>query len=204
MKSVMVDIETLSTHSDAFVWSIGLAAFDDERVIDTMLIKLNPETSDGHIDPATIRWWLQQSDAARAEASSGTASPFQAYADLMMFWQTHQPQEVWANSPSFDLVILENAIRRWAEDPRKGMRHAKAPWEYWQQRDFRTLAALAKEYEIPYKTEVTSAGTAHSAVEDAALQARQVIFIRKWLPVYLKQAISDPADAHKLAVGDVR
>ena len=172
MAEVMIDIETLSTEKNAAIISIGVAAFTmQEGVIDSEGYYLDMKHVHGHIDPATVRWWMGQSESAREVSFGGRHTPYAAALALCAFFERHKPSAVWANSPTFDSVILGN----WW----KGVTHGPLPAfpiPYKLERDVRTIRALAKELGIP---ETEWAGVAHNPVDDCCNQARDVIGIRK-------------------------
>ena len=165
---IMVDIETLSTAPTAAVVSIGLAAFNREEIIATLGIFINAEDIDGHLDPATVKWWMQQPNCA--QAMKGTTSRLVAVNEVLAFFGRFAITGVWANSPSFDLVILKEWWKRRDTGP--------LPWTHKLERDYRTLRALAKELNIE-TPEWT--GQAHDPVVDAENQARTVISILQQL-----------------------
>lgn len=177
MKGMMLDIETLSTKPNAAVLSIGLAAFDDERVIDTLGIQIDPEEVFGDISTSTVRFWVKQSAEAQVYSFEGKTSQYHAAWELGEFFRTHKPDEVWANSPQFDLIILESW---WSELIERGSlpRGTKLPWTYRQPRDCRTMFAEARRLGIEVDQ---STGTLHNPVDDAANQARAIIQIRQML-----------------------
>ena len=183
--NVMIDIETLSLKPNAAVISIGVAAFSiEEGVTDSSEWKLKLSNVYGHIDPDTVDWWMHQSDAAREDTFGGTLrhSPFSAATGLRDFLAAHGGKDalIWANSPSFDLVILRN----WWENMPAGRAHptiGDTPWpvSYRNERDFRTLVNLALDLDIDVSD--CWLDTAHSAVGDACNQARAVAKIMRHL-----------------------
>jgi hypothetical protein len=176
MKSVMIDIETLSTQKDAMVISIGAAVFDMVRgVSDTFHWRLKFGCWEGHVDPKTIRWWMEQSQEAREATFLGDDDLRVASHEvaIQLHALTKNADEVWANDPTFDIVIL----RAWWE--RLGVQ-APFPIHYRAERSCRTLFALARERQIDL-TPAFVGVTSHNAVEDAAAQARAVILAKKGL-----------------------
>jgi len=170
MKSVMVDIETLSTADDACVISIGLASFDENGVTDTAGFAIATIDWHGHIDPRTVKWWLQQSEAARAYSFSGDTSALTAAVKFKQF--VEGADEVWANSPQFDITILQNWWKRCSI--------AMAfPVHFRIHRDCRTIFAEAKRLGIELGDAYKMGTTAHNPVDDAANQARAIVEWRK-------------------------
>ena len=63
---------------------------------------------------------------------------------------------IWGNGAAFDNVILRTAYERLG---------LKAPWNFWDDRCFRTVKALHPEVEY------VKSGAAHNALDDAKNQA---------------------------------
>lgn len=168
MKRVMLDIETLSTDKHAAVLSIGVAVFDPAQGITyTNGWALRMDKIDGHINPATVKWWLQQEEVAREYSFKGDALPLVAGNELMHVLV--DADEVWANDPDFDCVILQH----WWERTLKSI-----PWlvSFRKYRSMRTLSMIAKAKGIDVSSAYIST-TAHNPIEDAVGQARAVNII---------------------------
>jgi hypothetical protein len=174
----MIDIETLSTSKHAAVMAIGMCAFNLEHgVIDSEGYYIDPKHVYGHVDPKTVQWWMAQPEQVRERVFNGKHNPYQAAYGLLTFVQRHKAAAVWANSPTFDSVILKH----WWEDmPGTAnyptVRDQPFPLVYKKERDVRTLRALALELGIE---ETPWQGDAHNPVDDCCNQARDVIHIRK-------------------------
>lgn len=159
----MIDIETLSTQPTAAILSIGAVKFDHQHTqSEEFYARIGADhydtlPADYHRDASTLRWWDQQSHKVREEAFYGDTSLNHALHHLHMF--VAGSDTVWANSPSFDLVILEHAYRCNGMSP---------PWTHRNQRDMRTLKDLA-QLPVPENPEL------HSAIADARHQALYVI-----------------------------
>lgn len=165
MKRAMVDVETLSTHKHAAVIAVGVAVFDDTHILDTNGWAIQMETLDGHIDPGAIAWWMKQSAEAREFSFSGTHHAISVASELRPY--IVDADEVWANDPDFDLVVLQNW---WERMPRLG------PWpvRFRKYRSVRTMMMLAKRYSIS-TDHVWTTERPHHPVEDSAQQARAVL-----------------------------
>lgn len=138
----MLDIETLSTDSNAFITSICLQTFNpnkmgvtDEPVFVDMY---DPwaEQEGAHIDPNTIKWRQRQAEISKTELRRRPNE----YSDLKdsltrlaKFVEEHNIKIVWANSPSFDCTIINNAARRLIGKP---------IFPYYAERDVRTVKHL--------------------------------------------------------------
>ncbi|EAA9053093.1 3'-5' exoribonuclease [Salmonella enterica] len=107
----------------------------------------------GKIDPDTVEWWMKQSSEARAElinheetvewwmkqSSEARAElinheemlpPDEALMRLFEFIRKHcddGPVYVWAKSPSFDLLLIKDAVERCA------ISSEEIPWKFWNE-----------------------------------------------------------------------
>lgn len=165
-KHIMVDLETWSTDNNAGIISIGAVAFDPvkDTPFEKFHVGIDPLTWDkgSHISPQTILWWMRsENDHAlthwqRLEKTDLVS----ALAGFREWFERHgENVPVWANSPSFDLVILSNAFRRHGIDP---------PWNFYSERCYRTLRAL-----YPHAADAVKKDPAavHTALGDAIYQA---------------------------------
>lgn len=170
MPELMIDIETLSTEPNAVVCTVGLAIFDDDKILKSYHFVLDwaKQMEQGrHVDPDTLKWWLSQSSAAQ---KSLTCEPNNDIVALLTDIQRIGASAVWANSPTFDLVILRDFFAS------KGL---DTPWKFWRERDVRTIKGLYSELdlELPdFKKWIS-----HNAEHDARYQAELVIQFRKQL-----------------------
>ena len=158
----MIDIETLGTQPDAAIVSVGLCWFYPETssVLQPKSALLAPHEG-ASIDFSTVRWWMDQSEPARAKIRD----PFRLLeTDALSWLESHVASDdiVWAMPPSFDLVILESAYRRAGR---------KAPWHYANTRCVRTVCELAGIK----KEDRVKATVAHDAGADAEAQAKTVV-----------------------------
>jgi len=164
MNDLMIDIETLGTTPNATILSIGAVWFDPHS--DEMGAEFYCAVDmdqNRHIDPSTLRWWMQQSDMAR-DAVFGARNivlPLRdALSDLSAFVAQNRGQvRPWSQGASFDIVLLEDAYRQVG---------IAAPWKFWDIRDTRTAYDMA-EYEL-----LRGSAVAHHALEDAKAQVRHV------------------------------
>lgn len=135
---MMIDIETLATTEDAALVSVAAVAFTvhDEggELFDLKLegvfyrgIDLEYASYIGRIDPETIKFWktaifntpdkdaltcyLKGEPYLAPSFEYQRVTPKGAMNDLHSFIRTHDPENIWANSPSFDMIILERQFR---------------------------------------------------------------------------------------------
>lgn len=156
---VMVDIETLGLDPGAAILSIGAVKFGTDGIGEEFERNISLESCQEAgltIDADTLDWWLGQDEDVQHVLTGGESLE-------RVLWEFHDwfdADEVWANSPAFDCAMLEVAYDA-IGDP--------APWEYYEQRDVRTLTSL------PVAAEVEQLGNEHDALDDAKHQARTVI-----------------------------
>jgi len=173
----MIDLETLSTRLDAAVISIGIAIFDENGIVETKGWGIDLNKVTGHIDPQTVAWWMKpDKDGAREFSFTGKFDPFTVAFELKSLLAAHNVQEVWANDPHFDYIIL----RSWWERTNGNGNIGEFPIPYWAPRSYKTLLGEAKR--LGHDTSSwRGVFVAHDPIEDAASQARVVIECRKVL-----------------------
>ena len=180
----MIDLETLSTESDACVISIGVAIFTDKEVTQSDGWAIRPDYWHGRIDGSTVAWWADvERDGAREFSFKGKHSDFGAAFALKTFLAQYNVQEVWAKDPHFDYVILKNWWTRIGVVKVEGHLQPHPgdfPISYRQPRSYRTIVGEAERmgHEVE---ESRGIFVAHNPVEDAVSQARVVVEARKLL-----------------------
>jgi exodeoxyribonuclease VIII len=173
---IMVDIETMGKKSNAPIVSIGAVLFDPATGVlgETFykVVSLESAVSWGaEIDPSTVIWWLKQSPEARSAIANDDAIKLDDA--LLMF--THfvldnvaggrKKAQVWGNCATFDNTILRSSFDLACLD---------CPWDYWNDRDIRTMVELGRATGFDPKTAILFEGDRHNALADAQHQARYV------------------------------
>jgi hypothetical protein len=173
MQNIMIDIESLGTSSNALILSIGAVEFDETGLGQEFHVHIDPDTCVAAglvIDPRTVMWWMEQSDAARKALLTGKKIPLlKALVQLKEAFDW-KGKKVWCNGASFDFPILDNAYRAMG---------GEAPWEYWNALDYRTVKKIVPQDVL--KASVEQAGTAHDALADAKAQALTLIQLMAWV-----------------------
>jgi hypothetical protein len=168
---LMVDIETLGTSPNSSILVIGAVKFQRNgnlkplKELDTFYrrIILNSCLDLGlKVDKETLEWWDKQDSNVRYEAlENPDRIPLRQA--LIEFSTWMKPcNKVWANSPSFDCVILESAYKAC---------NIPIPWNFWNTRDCRTLFDLAniRKYDLPDNDQ-------HNAIHDCY---RQIVGVKR-------------------------
>ncbi len=173
---VMVDLETMGKKHNAPIVAIGAVVFDPATgsIGESFYKVVCLESSlnwGAVIDPSTVIWWLKQSSEARSAIVNDDAIPLQdALLQFREFVSDNvaggsKKAQVWGNGASFDNSILRSSYDCIAED---------YPWEYWNDRDVRTMVELGQAISFDPKTTIPFEGSRHNALADAIHQARYV------------------------------
>lgn len=163
----MLDLETMGTRPGDVILSIGACLFTPtEGITSEIHITIDPESSKAaglRAQKSTIEWWSKQDPATRAEAFKGELSLESALTQFSM-WLPKENVLMYGNSANFDNALLAAAYRAMKME---------VPWKYWNDRCYRTLAAMFM------KSRVEQVGNKHNALNDAKTQALRLIQIVK-------------------------
>lgn len=173
---VMVDLETMGKKSDAPIVSIGAVIFDPATGIlgekFYKVVSLESAVSWGaEIDPSTVIWWMKQSSEARSEIANDNAIQLDdallQFSDFVLenIPGGRKTAQIWGNGATFDNTILRSSYELACID---------CPWDYWNDRDVRTMVELGKAIGFDPKTSIPFEGEQHNALADAQHQARYV------------------------------
>lgn len=165
-RRIMVDIETLGLEPGAVIVSIGAVVFDRHGTGERFYGSIDCASCEAaglHVDADTLEWWQDQPPEVQEQLDGGDplADVLEAFAAFV-----DDAEELWANSPAFDCEHLEAAY---------GAVDIVEPWEYYQERDYRTLTHL------PGVVELDEPATAHHALDDAVAQAETAAATLRWL-----------------------
>lgn len=175
---VMLDLETMGNGSFSAITAIGAATlFTGTQELHDIYkfsedVSLQSSVDVGlQMDASTVIWWLQQSEEARKPFKTNEGSDhltvvlkkFSSYIDHVKSIVGDSNISVWGCGVSFDNVILSNAYKTVG---------IKAPWEFWQDRCYRTLKNMYPQIKLD------RVGTLHIAVDDAT---SQVLHLQKIL-----------------------
>ncbi|WP_323493209.1 exonuclease [Klebsiella pneumoniae] len=173
---VMVDLETMGKKHNAPIVAIGAVVFDPatgsigESFYKVVCLESSVNWG-AVIDPSTVIWWLKQSSEARSAIVNDDAIPLlDALLQFREFVSDNvaggsKKAQVWGNGASFDNSILRSSYDCIAED---------YPWEYWNDRDVRTMVELGHAINYDPQKAIPFEGERHNALADAIHQARYV------------------------------
>lgn len=174
----MIDLETLGRGPGCVILAIGAVRFTRHGLLADFYRKidiLDQLRLGAQIDPDTVEWWKKQGTAAARLLRDEACTLKEALIGLRDFIHGPPVVRVWANSPTFDLAILREA---YAQVARSGWSGLDVPWTFREERDFRTLKALAVNDPTAFWAE-----PAHHALADAQKQAELVLRFCKRLGV---------------------
>lgn len=160
---VMIDIEAMSTRSNAALASIGAVAFNrhevtpiEELVKSSFYVNVDLRQQGWrHFDGSTIYWWLSQSNQARESIQGDLQLPDQALQLFTDWYNRVRGGRAWAYGATYDHVILESLYQD---------RRLPNPISYRDQLCMRTVVKLAKVERPAFS------GVAHNALDDALVQ----------------------------------
>lgn len=178
MLHLMVDLETLSTASNAYIRSLGAVFFDRDGV-NTLFYEScdGPSQQGAHIDQKTQEWWSKQSQIALQSLANARNRTLKETLEEFARWIEEErriyakdpvnPSDVevcvWGNGSDFDPVILSNAFQRLG---------LPTPWKFYNVRCYRTLKNLFRQFPADeFK------GEKHNALADAQHQAKHAVKI---------------------------
>jgi hypothetical protein len=161
---IMLDLETLGTRPGSVITSIGAVKFGGGEITSDFYIRIDMQSSVDAglvIDPATLLWWLQRSEKARAELLAPSV-PLRSALEAFSVWVADPEAEVWGCGVGFDNVLLDTAY---------AYLQVKPPWKHWNDRCYRTLKKLHPTITLK------RTGTHHHALDDARYQAMHLMKI---------------------------
>ena len=144
MNDVMIDIETLAITPNSCILTLGAIKFNRNQDIkdldscEKLYFRIDQKSCldiDLEINIDTLNWWKTQNKEARYEALENKSRISIKEALLRLKDFVKDSRYVWANSPNFDCIILENAYKKC---------NIEIPWKFWNLRDCRTVYDIGK------------------------------------------------------------
>jgi len=188
MEHLMLDIETLSTETDAAIVAVGAVGFDimsgETKYEFLEYVPLKSAMQHGRVDAGTLAWWLGEDLALMKETivnpgAHPLESVLEAFDRYVAGKFPHRPGPcVWANSPTFDCTIMRNAY---------ASLDMEVPWPFREQRDVRTIIGVAEAIS-GQKISAPHIGTEHNPLDDAKAQAHMVTMAYRSLDAHRHKA----------------
>lgn len=173
MNNLMLDLETMGNGTYAPIISIGAVFFDPAtgKTGEEFSVNVSLESSmryRSRPDASTILWWMDQSEDARRSLKENPVeltSALSEFSDYISDYGNPKYVQVWGNGASFDCVILRSSYTLTGQ---------QAPWQWWNDRDVRTIVEMGKAIGFDPKRDMPFDGTRHNALADAIHQAKYV------------------------------
>jgi hypothetical protein len=179
---LMLDIETLGSRANTVVLSVGAAVFylqepyseatleesipPDDRFY--AVLDLKPQAGRS-VDLDAVKFWFQQSDAARLAQLKDPIHPVTALAEYEKFCKKHKVERGWANGATFDHVIMEDLHKHFQK---------RNPIHFKNQICMRTIRRLCQAYDTFPDMESIEGLVEHNALDDCL---RQIVWLSKAL-----------------------
>lgn len=158
-----IDIETLSTQSNAVIVSIAAVKFNfNTEEIETFCVDINPKESKElglHVSKDTLDWWRQQKPEVVKSWIKSNTGISDALSQFLEFCPPSNTMRYWCLGNNFDFPIMESSFRA---------TNKVAPWKYYNLSDMRTayyLAGLSTSKE-------ERVGLYHNALDDCLTQIK--------------------------------
>ena len=174
---VVIDLETLGTRPGSVILQIGAQAFSITGLkqcydlnFNTYIDPMQSKSAGFTEDSSTRDWWNNQAPKTRAEVFAGITSPFQALMEFNFYLKGFGDKRsvyVWGNSPRFDCGLLEAYYQHYA---------LEIPWEFRNERDLRTLAALFPQSCLEAKVRFSN-DNPHNGYWDAVYEAQVIKYL---------------------------
>lgn len=172
-RQISIDLESLSLEPNAMILAIGAVEFDvaTGQLSNTFYrtIDITAKGGGGVMDPATVKWWVNQSRAARERIfADPEAVPLaQALIDFSE-WLGFNDSLPDGEYPDVKLWARGDKDGQWLDCAYDGLQLAK-PYQYWQLENQRTITSLFPKDWFVWD------GTAHDALSDATVQAKHLM-----------------------------
>ena len=127
MTYAMIDIETLGLNFDAAIMQIGIVT--NEGAKQEWTIDMADALDYGTVGADTLKFWFEQSDAARESVTNSFYTLREALSALNDFIISYEVDYIWSHA-SFDIPILVNAFNKVGIHP---------VWNHRDTRDLRTI-----------------------------------------------------------------
>ena len=171
--NIMVDLETLSTHTNASIIEIAAVEFNKETGEIGDIFQQQIDTSEWgengrHVDGRTLLWWMEQNKSLLTKYKEHNGKLHTALQRFRQFYLEHSINSndedtiLWGNSSTMDITILQSAYEHFKEP---------TPWKYWAVNDVRTIVNLNPSF----KENCPFDGNKHDPVDDCRHQIKYLV-----------------------------
>lgn len=171
----MIDIETAGNGASPAILSIAALEFNIATGETGKALEVGVDLQSCidvglTVDGSTFMWWLAQDRLAQERLISLARTDLTRALSALTSFIGGKRYRVWANSPSFDCKALNSAYRAIGKNQ---------PWEYYNERDVRTMNSLRPEVRRNH----VSTGVAHEGISDCRNQIVQVCEVYRLLNI---------------------
>lgn len=181
--AVSLDLETLSTHKNAVILTIGACTIslngEPQRTFTASLDAQAQIDAGLHVSASTLKWWIRQDPQAQRDAFDGDDThPILALEMLRGWMKAEGWPPVWTKGPHFDGALLDSLSEAFG---------VESPIPYRKHRDIRTIEEAFEshikddrvcERYYTMKERAYRGVLQHNALADAIAQGKVVEF---WL-----------------------
>lgn len=162
MNHLMIDLETLDIIHSAVVFQAGVTIFNEDGSMPVRRrfdIDVLPQIMAGRtMEKSTQEFWMGREKKIWERSANDVFSVETFFLELSEIVDEWKPRTFWANSPSFDMVILRSLAKDFDVD---------LPWDFRQDMDMRTLKQMFRM--LGHHFEPTE--NSHNALDDTISQA---------------------------------
>lgn len=203
MDHVMIDLETLSTESNALILTIGAIKFSlndlEGKIGDTFYRRIDLSSYYNMTNNSLLDHIIHKSQTIQSEINTSSNHHFDINSNTLSWWSS---QSIQARSEAFygdDRVNIKDALLsfiQWLDKTIYVWSHGscfdipilenalkifnyKVPWKFWNIRDTRTIYHLARI--MPVDSDIPPNLTSHHALGDCYKQTHAVIKAKKIL-----------------------
>jgi hypothetical protein len=157
---MMIDLETWGKEMDSEIIAVGVVIFDQEiKEMHKWCIMSQPHRSR---DPETVTWWMSRKETLMTLLNAPKHQLEDVLCWINDLHTTNGVTEVWAKSPTFDLMILDHAYDQ---------ANLNKPWRFFEEQDVRTVEALLGISKLSKSLSITP----HDPLSDCIAQVENVI-----------------------------
>lgn len=170
--NIMVDLETLSTYTNASIIEIAAVEFNKDTgeigdIFHECIDCKDWTENERHTEGRTILWWMEQDKSLInkfKEKNPRLHTVLQRFRD---FYNKHTLQGddatiLWGNGSTMDITILQSSYEHFKEP---------IPWQYWAVNDVRTIVNLNPNI----KEECVFEGDKHNPIDDCKHQIKYLV-----------------------------
>lgn len=170
--NIMVDLETLSTQTNASITEIAAIEFNKVTgeigdIFHECIDYKDWTENNRHVEGRTILWWMEQDNSLIKKFKEKNPKLHTVLQKFRTFYNEHtltgdDATILWGNGSTMDITILQSAYEYFKEP---------IPWQYWAVNDVRTIVNLNPKI----KEDCTFIGDKHNPIDDCKHQVKYLV-----------------------------